>query len=420
MRHMSRDRSTLIIYHVPWCRYCNRTFPIFLAACSELRKLRIDAQCAHVDCSWDKPLCLRWDIGPVKPYPTFMLFAEGESVKKPREAKCPHTKEGFITYLRRMVKNPVQHLARDLHKKQRLDDYLVNDRMEPLAIFVAIIPDRSEPPVGVQAAADEFRDRHGFYAVSDLTLAFGPDHPLLPVTQGATYISFSTSRQQWAANNGTASPAVSVFTHSVAHNITTIQWTGDHRFPGIWRLYEAIFNLFVNAGRRCVIVAVHPDHDNTLVEAALHHAHESLQDEFYFGVLEGLEWADMLRTYNVYMDDLPRVIITENGTDSWIEDVEQLRVSELESDLRRILAGAPVLRSGHSIARKARFYSRELRRWLLKTWVFAQQGPQEAAMFAGAILVSLGVSAVAMYFVFMIIRDTLLLESDADQHAKSD
>jgi len=415
-RHMGRDEAMMVIYHVPWCGLCQRTFPIFLEACTKAKKMRIDARCGHVDCAWDKHMCFRYDV---KEYPAFLIFAEGESIKRPRRANhLRYTVDGFIDYMKRMVKTPIYHLTRDLHKKQRLDDY-INSKNETMAIFVIIIPDRAETPVGAQAAADAYRDRHGFYAVPDLAMAFGYDSPLLEVTMGATFISFSSSRQQWAPAGKAAHPAVSAFMHSVSHNVTTPLWAGENRFPGIWRLNDVLlWEDFVNAGRKCVVAAVHPEHDNEDVERALHHAHESLKDDFYFGVLDGLEWEQTLKTYNVYVDDLPRVFIMDQGFDAWIEDVEQLRVSHLESDLRRILAGAPVIGGGRSMARKVGFHRREVKRQFLKTLVYAKEGPKEAMMVLLAAIVALGASGIVMYIAYMIFRDTLLVESEG--HSKKD
>jgi len=411
--HMAEgDKPTLIMFHVDWCGVCRRTYPIFVEACVEASALQLGARCAHVDCGTDKKLCERFEV---KGYPTIKLFTPGESLESPIDTRCPRTKVGFLSYLKRMVKEPVQRLPDELWAHHTLEEYLQD---EPLATFVAVLPEGAEAPFGAKSAAESWRDRHSFLSVPDLRNALGSESPLLEATASATLVSYSTAQQQWAANNKTAAPALSVFKEDTAVNETTHEWVKNNRFPGIWRLYDGIFSDFVRAGRRIAVVVVNPWHDNTMAEDALWKAHAALKDEFAFGVLDGLEWAEPLTDFNIYVYQLPRVFIMEDGFQEWIEDVEELRVSELASDLKNVLAGAPLLRQGYSFVKRVQFHVRETKRKLIKIWGFAQKGPKQGALVAVATILSLAASATLLSCCGMVFREMFTMDSDV--HDKYD
>lgn len=115
---------------------------------------------------------------------------------------------------------------------------------------------------------------------------------------------------------------------------------------------------------------------------------KKFKDSYCFGVLDGVAWKDELKDFNIYEADLPRVFITEDEFEVWIEDIETLRLESLEEDLLAIKNGALVLRQGRSTMLRLHFYFREAHRYALRLKAYAVKGPFET------VLVVVGVVAV--------------------------
>merc|ERR1711879_775815 len=92
-------------------------------------------------------------------------------------------------------------------------------------------------------------------------------------------------------------------------------------------------------------------------------ASEPLASKYFFGVLNATHWAEELKVFNIHPHELPRVLVTEQNFDLWVEDVNELRATELEADLQSLAAGAPLLRQGKTLVTKIFFWKRSAWRY---------------------------------------------------------
>lgn len=66
-----QQRAVLVMFHVSWCKACQRTFPIFSAASDAVLSSEVPMAFAHVECTDDKTLCQRFQV---QGYPTIKLL----------------------------------------------------------------------------------------------------------------------------------------------------------------------------------------------------------------------------------------------------------------------------------------------------------------------------------------------------------
>merc|ERR1712232_268709 len=97
----------LVMFHVNWCKVCQRTFPKFAAASDLVRGQEINMDFAHVDCTDDKTLC---QCFVVKGYPTLKFFPP-KADAQPLDYKCQRTEEAFVKYAERMTLPPVRRFG---------------------------------------------------------------------------------------------------------------------------------------------------------------------------------------------------------------------------------------------------------------------------------------------------------------------
>ena len=70
-RHL--QRAALVMFHVSWCKACQRTFPTFAAASNAVIELEVPVAFAHVECTDDKTLCQRFQV---QGYPTIKFLGK--------------------------------------------------------------------------------------------------------------------------------------------------------------------------------------------------------------------------------------------------------------------------------------------------------------------------------------------------------
>jgi len=367
-----QQRSCLVMFHVDWCKVCQRTFPKFSNASGAVKQAGLNLDFAHIDCTDEKVVCQRFEV---RGYPTIKFFPWEEN-KRPRNYKGLRTEEGFVKYARRMTAPLVPRYA-------NLNDFnrsLVN---ETLSVFIAAVPS-GEAPAEFLDAAEKWRDRHVFTTAKQLNDLLPPG---LPTPASDAWLAvLSWGRQQWpgADNASKASPAAAYFSGPVEEMTA---WVEQHRFPGIWALEETTFWEFTHASRRTAIGVLDPARVSKDQEAGLRTAADKLKDDFFFGVLDGVALEEELVDFSIAKGTLPRVLVTEDDFEYWVEDVELLRVDNVEEDLRAFLGGAPLLRQGRGLKPKILYYHREALRFGKRRLEYAKKGPAEA--------ITVGTSAVA-------------------------
>lgn len=396
-------RPVLVMFHVNWCKVCQKTFPKFATASTLVKTAGFPMSFAHVDCTSDKTLCSRF---AVKGYPTIKLFS-AESDVEPRPYKSPRTEEGFTKYAERMTSPAVRAFggAAELERLMKGEAY---------AAFVAVAATPEQAPEGFVTAAEAWRDRHLFAATPKLQdlmptgITAPADATLAAVSLGA--------HQQWpgADNTSQPGPAALFFTGDLSDAEAVTKWIEKHRFPGIWNLGETNFFEFTHATRRAVLLAVDPAAVTQRQERTLQSLSKKLKDDYIFGVVDGTSWADALHDFNIAKKDLPRVLITEDDFEAWYEDIEQLTMDNLEADLRGFAAGEKaILRQGRGALARLMFYKRELWRYAIWLHSYSMKGPTEALLaFARVVALVFGVMAVG--YCAMACCNILLMEEEEE------
>jgi len=379
------ERPCLIMFHVSWCKVCQKTFPKFAAASDEVHESGISMDFAHVDCTNDKTLCQRFEV---KGYPTIKLFQTKEGAD-PINFKGQRTEEGFRKYAERMTQPPVRTIstAADLAKVLR---------GETFAAFLVEAASAEAAPASFAASAEKWRDRHAFLTVPSLAavLPGGADGLLSEATSaapssGTVLAVISAGKQQWPGADGQSTPpaAALFFPGNMADQAAVATWVEKSRFPGIWALGEATFFEFTRASRRTAMVAVDPANVTSSEEEVLRNTADKLKDDYLFGVLDGAAWSEELTDFNIARKELPRVLVSEEDFEAWYEDKEELRLDTLEEDLRGLATGKKqLLRQGRSALQRLQFYQREALRFARKLYEYSQQGPREAALALAVVL----------------------------------
>jgi len=254
-------------------------------------------------------------------------------------------------------------------------------------------------------------DRHIFTVAPQLS-------DLLPqgvqVPPNATLAALSAGPQQWPGrDNSTKSlPGVTFYKGSLDDAAALSAWIEMNRFPGIWSIDETNFYEFTHASRRTALVAVDPSDVSKEVESAVRNAANKLKDDVLFGILDGINLADELSDFNLYKRDLPRVLVTEDDLAVWVEDIEQLRVTSLEEDLRNFIDGAPLLRRDRGAMSKLKLYKREAYRFSLRLRAYAATGVLQTVLVCSLILLSVVVVLAICWCIFSCCR--ILLIDDFD------
>mmetsp|Transcript_4068 Transcript_4068/g.9610 ORF Transcript_4068/g.9610 Transcript_4068/m.9610 type:complete len:479 (+) Transcript_4068:51-1487(+) len=363
-------RACLVMFHVSWCKVCQRTFPKFAAASDKAAERQIKMDFAHVDCTDDKSLCQRFDI---KGYPSIRLFSpDKEPNTDPRSYKGQRNEEHFVAYAERMTEPAVR-------VKLSAKEFTQVARREPFAAFVAASPSNKPLPAGLLAAAEKWMDRHLFAAAPRLSDLL-PEGVQLPAS--ASLVVVSQGVQQWPGRDNTTEPvpAVVAYRGSLDDVEGVEAWVERNRFPGIWALNETNLYEFTHASRTTAIVTVDPERVSRTLEGAVRDAADKYGEKLLLGVLDGVNLAEELQDFNLYKKDLPRVLVTEDNFDTWIEDIELLRAETLVRDLKSLMDGAPLLRQGKGTLSRLKFYMREAQRFALLARAYAARGPMQAAM----------------------------------------
>merc|ERR1712032_598537 len=152
----------------------------------------------------------------------------------------------------------------------------------------------------------------------------------------ATLAILSSGKQQWhsKSEDAVSKPAAAFYTGVLDDFEAVNKWIEHNRFPGIWALDESCFFEFTHANRQAALVAVDPASFSNKQEKDLRADVAKLQDDFIFGIVDGVAWAEELRDFHIFTKDLPRVFVAEDNFDAWVEDVEELKLDTLERDLR--------------------------------------------------------------------------------------
>lgn len=90
---MKTHDSVLLMFYAPWCGHCKAMKPAYMEAAQELHNKNARSVLAAVDCTKEKSLAKKFDIGG---YPTIKYFRKGEFSTEYRKAR---TKEDIIDFL---------------------------------------------------------------------------------------------------------------------------------------------------------------------------------------------------------------------------------------------------------------------------------------------------------------------------------
>lgn len=383
-------RMTLIMFHVSWCGVCQATFPRFVAASEQAVSKGIEVDFAHVDC--EKAGCAGY-IG--RGYPTIKLFP-GELDAENRTYKSQRTTAAFIKYAERMTAPAVRGgLSREDFEKA-LDN-------ETLSGYVVAESASKALPLAVRAAAKKWMDLHIFAASKSLG-------DLLPkgtkVPEGARLAVYARPRHQWAGHDSSreAAPAVEFFEGDIDDEVEVAEWVEKKRFVGMWKLDETNFYEFTHANRKAVLLAEDPAQATKATEDAFRGTAADMGEEFLFGVINGDGWKEELADFNIYHLELPRILVTDDNFDTWLEDVDKLRVESLTQDLRGILDGSGgVLRQTKSTMSRLWFWHRAGIRIVKNMLKHAEEGPVQASIVAVEFLALLAVVGGVLWGLYVVV-----------------
>lgn len=388
------DKPSLIMFHVGWCKVCQKLFPLFSLAADIIHDRMLGMTFAHVDCESHKALCTRYNV---KGYPQFMLFPpdsiEGD---EPRKYRGVRNKDGFVKYAERMTQPPVVRAT----DREGFAAKAVN---ETLATFAILLPVGEAQPPAFVATASVWMDRHRFVAgpALDKLLPEGVAEP----PPGAVAAAVSWSEQQWDGKRGKgkAVPAAAYYTGRLDDKAAFATWVERNRFPGVWELGEDNFFEFTHAGRTTAIIAMDPLQLRREQEVEIRSAAEELGDTYLFGVVNGTEFSEELKGFGLLKEDFPRVLVTESDLEFWIEDIDFVAFKRLKADLRAINDGAPLLRQSYSTMGNIWWYKRDGYRKALELRDYASRGPVEAALVSAGVCGVLFAVAMAFSFTRMLL-----------------
>lgn len=382
------DKPSLIMFHVGWCKVCQKLFPLFSLASDVVHDRMLGMSFAHVDCESHKALCTRYSV---KGYPQFMLFpADGAEARKYRGVR---NKDGFVKYAERMTQPPVLRATDQ-------EGFAAKGVNETLATFVAALPIGEAQPPAFVATASIWMDRHRFVAGPSLAKLLPEGIGSPPAGAVAAAVSWGT--QQWAGR-GEAQPAAAFYTGSLDDKEGFSAWVERNRFPGVWELGEDNFFEFTHGGRTTAIIAVDPLQLRQEQDTEIRSAAKELSDAYLFGVVNGTEFSEELKGFGLLKEDFPRILVTENDLDYWVEDIDFVTFKRLKADLRALHEGAPLLRQSYSTMGNIWWYKRDGYRRLLDVRAYALKGPMESVCVAAAACGVLFVFYMALSFTRMLL-----------------
>jgi len=372
------QRATLVMFHVSWCKVCVRTLPKFVSASKEIQARGIPTELAHVDCTDDKTLCQRFDV---RGYPTIKMFPVDED-SQPLAYKNARSEQSFVNYARRMTEPPVQMIS----DRDGLEAALSGEFFSALVVEAASV---ESIPDSVSALVETYRDRHKFLAAESLA-------SILPAAggQGGRLAIVSMGKQQWKGAKAKADPAINYFEGDIRDKDAVLLWWKSKRFPGIWYLDDSTFFEFTHSNSDVFVVAMDTGKVTGDEEKALRNLQRSFGSDFFFGVVNGVDWSSELADFNILTTDLPRVLVAEADFAGWYEDKHALDLYTAAQHLPDITAGKSwLLRQEHGLLGKVFFYKREGWRQMLRLHDFSQQGTKEFALASAMVL---GVLAVVI------------------------
>mmetsp|Transcript_87248 Transcript_87248/g.182606 ORF Transcript_87248/g.182606 Transcript_87248/m.182606 type:complete len:460 (-) Transcript_87248:46-1425(-) len=375
-KHQETHRLCLVMFHVDWCKVCQRVFPKFAAASTMVLEKGIPLDFAQVDCTNDKTLCQRFDV---KGYPTIKFFP-GKADAEPSNFKSQRTEEGFVKYAERMTKPAVGFFPDAASFEEAIAGELFSS-------FLVVGNSAEDAPASFKDTAERWRDRHVFAVVPSFEAVL-PAALAASLPSDASVVVYSPAKQQWAGASSDASArgAVASLSGNLADTETVSKWVERAKFPGVWVLNEATFFEFTHSGRQAAMVAVDPSNVSKEDEAILRGTASALGDKYIFGVLDGVAWSEELADFNIKKAELPRVLVTVDDLQGWYEDVDGLRLDSLEKDLQDLHSGEKdLLRQGKSVWQRLQLYQREAIRYGQHLYAYAQRGPREAALAGAAV-----------------------------------
>jgi len=221
--------------------------------------------------------------------------------------------------------------------------------------------------------------------------------------------------QQWPGKDNTSAspPAVAFYSGDIENFTEVSQWIARHRFPGVWKLGETNFYEFTHASRSTVILAADSARVLEADESAMRGAASEHGEEYFFGFVDGNAWSEELADFNVHKKDLPRILVTEDNFDSWVEDIEELTLGSLASDLRKLLAGAPILRQDRGAMAKFKFYQREALRKARQMKEYASKGTTETCIVCAGVGLGGMALLLALWCIIAVLR-ILLTDPEPD------
>lgn len=174
-------------------------------------------------------------------------------------------------------------------------------------------------------------------------------------------VIYSPAHQQWNARGPSSAKAAAVVAdssvlrrYSGSKKDELVEWAKLHRFPGIFRITDDNFALFVNSGRNSLVLAVQTDEwskiiseeekieiEEKILEAADPTPGPKLDLEVYsytegtpfWGVVDGEEIA--VEHFGVYPSQLPQAILFAD-IHTWFSDSSKLTIGNLKRDLKEL------------------------------------------------------------------------------------
>jgi len=226
----------------------------------------------------------------------------------------------------------------------------------------------------------------------------------------------SMGKQQWkgAGTGAKTEPAINRFDGNIDDKDAVLSWWKQKRFPGIWYLDDSTFFEFTHSLSDVFIVAMDTSKTTGEEEKTLRKLQRDFGGDFFFGVVNGMDWSSELADFNIHTADLPRVLVAEADFAGWYEDKRVFDLDSAADYLPSIKYGnTSLLRQEHGLLGKVFFYKREGWQKVLRLYGYSQEGTKE--LILASLLVIAVLAMVAAVLICLMSCCKVMLADDFDE-----
>lgn len=346
----SGNNLWFVDFYAPWCGHCKKLDPVLNELVAEVEseinvnlseKPNADGpagvRIGKLDATMHKKVAELYDV---KGFPTLLYFLpagiHGKSVHGKYEG--PRTKQGFMSFLRRMVSPPVTMIA----NPSELDPIY----KEHSVIFLLNVPDDKKNEKNTQNIIEAFhmaaKASHtvAYFAISQSSPSQQQGNSnkvfLAKMESGRNPIEMSHINFDKPETVNKVDPesfAKEIEAFVTKNNRALITQFDAHNFKKLGSL-----------GRKMVIAVVNPFDDakgvtkqfSDAFDAAVSSLARDDADKYVFGFLDGVRWKSFLKQYGVSKKKLPTILTLDLETESYnvLPSVASGDITGILSDLQ--------------------------------------------------------------------------------------